>query len=318
MTTQLSGPVANDARPDTATAATRCLNCGASLTGSFCAQCGQRDIPPYPTVRELAVDAVSEFSGWDGRLLNTMRALITRPGFLTREFLEGRRVRYISPVRLYLSASVVYFLLAAGAPDMRIGDSEQVSLGAGVRITRNASSTAPERVQAAAQGATGQGSPITEEERQQALKDIERAPTIMQPLLRRIIADPNGFKRGLSETMPKMLFVLLPIFAGIVALFYHGRKYPEHLYFAFHLHAFIFSALSVAALAKYSQWAPLAVVAGICVVIWIPVYATIALMRVYGASLGSTLLRELGVAALYTIVSGVALAVTVYWVSIAG
>src|SRR6185503_1499510 len=68
---------------------TVCLNCGSPLRGPFCAACGQRDVPPYPSVRELAIDAISEFSGWDGRLAQTLRTLIRQPGLLTREFLEG-------------------------------------------------------------------------------------------------------------------------------------------------------------------------------------------------------------------------------------
>ena len=103
-----------------------CLNCGTALTGPFCSECGQRDIPAYPSVRELAVDAVSEFSGWDGRLALTLRTLVRRPGLLTREFLEGRRARYISPLRVYLTASLVYFLLAASAPTVRL-ESGRVS-----------------------------------------------------------------------------------------------------------------------------------------------------------------------------------------------
>ncbi|HEX6627722.1 MAG TPA: DUF3667 domain-containing protein, partial [Gemmatimonadaceae bacterium] len=116
---------------------TRCLNCAAPLNGPFCAQCGQRDIPPYPTVRELATDAISEFSGWDGRLLNTVRALVTRPGLLTHEFLEGRRARYISPLRLYLSASVVYFLLTAAAPEINLENGRSVS-GLRIGVTKGA------------------------------------------------------------------------------------------------------------------------------------------------------------------------------------
>jgi hypothetical protein len=45
----------------TAARASACLNCGSPLTGAFCADCGQRDIPPYPSVRELVVDAAAEF-----------------------------------------------------------------------------------------------------------------------------------------------------------------------------------------------------------------------------------------------------------------
>src|SRR5687767_11829400 len=101
-----------------------CLNCGAALEGRFCSACGQRDVPPYPSVRELALDAATEFSGWDGRLSSTLRALVRRPGLLTLEFLEGRRARYVSPLRLYLSTSLAYFLLAAAAPSIGLSDGD--------------------------------------------------------------------------------------------------------------------------------------------------------------------------------------------------
>src|SRR3954467_206677 len=82
-----------------------CLNCGSTLHGPFCAMCGQRAMPAHPNVRELVGDAVSEFSGWDGKLAETVRTLIRKPGELTRQWLQGRRVHFISPLRLYLTAS---------------------------------------------------------------------------------------------------------------------------------------------------------------------------------------------------------------------
>src|SRR5687767_9678502 len=96
-----------------------CLNCGAALSGAFCAQCGQRALPPYPTTRELAGDAFQEISGWDGRFALTIRTLLRAPGKLTTEFLTGRRARYISPVRLYLVTSLAYFVIAAATPNIR-------------------------------------------------------------------------------------------------------------------------------------------------------------------------------------------------------
>src|SRR5262245_42988326 len=106
-----------------------CLNCGAELSGPFCSACGQRDIPPYPSVRELAVDAFWELSGWDGRFASTVRALVRRPGQLTLEFLEGRRARYISPLRLYLMCSLVYFVVAAAAPDVKLASGKSMFVG---------------------------------------------------------------------------------------------------------------------------------------------------------------------------------------------
>ena len=76
-----------------------CLNCGEPLSGPFCSKCGQRAIPAYPTLRELAGDAWQELSGYDGRVVRTFRSLMRRPGALTLEVLEGHRARYVSPVR---------------------------------------------------------------------------------------------------------------------------------------------------------------------------------------------------------------------------
>lgn len=315
MTTRLSEPAGPWPAPDKSG---RCLNCDAELSGPFCAQCGQRDVPPYPSVRELAIDAVSEFSGWDGRLLATTRALLLRPGSLTLEFLEGRRARYISPLRLYLSASVIYFLLSAAAPKISLNGGRSFSgLNVGVTTTPAASSTAAGRVAQAANDAMGRGKPITDAERQSALKDIEHAPPLIQPFLRRVVSDPNGFKHGLAETLPKMLFVLVPAFAGILALFYRHRKYPEHLYFAIHLHAFIFCALSIATIAKFPAVIPLAVATSFACVVWIPIYSTLAFRRVYGGSALGTLAKEVGIALLYAIVAVAALILTLYWVSVA-
>ena len=106
----------SDAAPD----AGRCANCQTPLTGAFCAHCGQKVKPLDPTVRELATDTLGEVTDVDGKLLRSVRYLFTRPGFLSREHAEGRRVSYVSPVRLYLVFSVLFFA-AAGLVAQREG-----------------------------------------------------------------------------------------------------------------------------------------------------------------------------------------------------
>ena len=106
----------------------------------------------------------------------------------------------------------------------------------------------------------------------------------MRPFLRKAVADPTGFKRGILENMPRMLFALLPVFAAIVALFYRRRKFPEHLYFAIHLHAFIFLSLSVVGLARFTRVPALVGTVAFVSLLWIPIYATLAFRRVYGES----------------------------------
>jgi hypothetical protein len=264
------------------------------------------------------MDAVSEFSGWDGRLANTLRELVRHPGMLTHEFLEGRRVRYISPLRLYLTASLIYFLLAAAAPDIRLksGKTEVLGLQVGASVGTGGAGSRPERVANAASESIESHKALSQTEREAALKDIAQAPGFMQPLLRRAVEDPSGLKRRMFETIPRMLFALLPIFAGILALFYRGRKYPEHLYFAIHLHAFIFLALATAELLKFTRLPVLVALGSGLTVVSIPIYATQALRRVYGGSLKKTLMKELGITAIYGVTAIAAFLVTIYWVSI--
>ena len=158
--------------------------------------------------------------------------------------------------------------------------------------------------------------PLTAEERAAALKDIERAPAIARPFLRRAVADPNGLRRGILETMPRMLFVLLPVFAAILAIFYRRRKYPEHLYFAIHLHAFMFLALAVVVLLKFTRSAPVVAMAGVVAALWIPTYATLAFRRTYGGGVVATLAKEVGIGVIYVIAFFAAFVLMLYWVSL--
>ena len=92
-----------------ATVGTTCLNCGAALDGPFCARCGQKAVHPKPTLHELLHDALEEFLHFDGKIVQTLRTLVTRPGQLTVDVVSGRRARYIAPLRLYLTVSVLFF-----------------------------------------------------------------------------------------------------------------------------------------------------------------------------------------------------------------
>jgi hypothetical protein len=288
--------------------------------GPFCAECGQRDIPPYPSVRELAVDAFSEVSGWDGRFAATIRALVRHPGKLTREFLEGRRARYISPLRLYLGASLVYFVLAATAPDVRLDDGRALFIG--LRVTPSVStSPTPSRAQRvgdAASNAFDSQQPLDPAARDSLLAEIATAPAFMQPFLRRSIIDPAGFKRSILEALPRMLFALLPVFAAIVALFYRGRKYPEHLYFAIHFHAFVFLSLGVTELAKFTALPLLVAVMAAISLLGIPIYATLAFRGNYGGSLTMTLAKEVAIGTIYAATCAIGFVIMIYWVSLIG
>src|ERR1051325_10982684 len=93
-----------------------CANCGAPLNGRFCQTCGQKAASPNVSLHDVYHEAFHEFAHVDGKIVQTLRLLLTKPGQLTREFLEGRRQRYVSPLRLYLTCSLIFWALAAVAP----------------------------------------------------------------------------------------------------------------------------------------------------------------------------------------------------------
>jgi uncharacterized protein DUF3667 len=270
-----------------------CLNCGEPLHGAFCSACGQRVVPPRPSMRELLGEAFAEFSGWDGKLANTLRLLITRPGQLTLDFLDGRRVRYITPLRLYLSVSLVYFLLSAAAP---VGVAS-----ANLARAANASTT-PHTTNINLCAGASMGDELSQEDREQILAAASNAPRLLRPAMRRLASDPSGFRKDFSEVSPKLFFALLPIFAVILALFYRGRGFIEHLYFTIHLQTFFFIALGLGILARFTHVVALAAVAATVAFIWTPLYAHFALRRVYGGSNGANVLKELAIGLLYAAV----------------
>ncbi len=296
--------------------ATTCLNCGTGLTGRYCQECGQRAVPPHPSLRELVGDAFVELSGWDGKFIETFRLLALKPGELTRRFIDGQRVRFIAPIRLYLALSLVYFVIAAAIPVATTGPTVTV---AGVQVgSADTGNSAPARVARNARAAAQSQQALTGAARDSALRDIARAPSVVRPLLRRVILDPAGLRRGLLETMPRALFALVPVFALIISLFYRRRKFPEHLYFAIYLHAFTFLALIVNALARLSGVHVLENVTALVVLIWIPTYATMAFRRAYGGSMMLTLAKEAAIGTLYVLSGTVALLATIYWVALWG
>lgn len=274
------------------------MNCGAELRGPFCSACGQRSVAPYPTVAELVGDAWQELSGYDGRFIRTLRILLGRPGALTIDALEGRRARYISPVRLYLVASLVYFLCAAAVPNLRQPQAA-VMPGSGAKIQMDGS---------------GRLVGLSQEDRADALKRVdERAPWWAQAVLRPVLQDPEGFRSRFLQTLPRVLFAVVPIFAAVVALFYRGRRFTQHLVFAVHLHAAIFVTLTVRELSQLTRSLIVVGLVDLVAVVGIAAYCLIAFRRVYGDTWTRVVAKSVAIAVLYSLVGIAALIGTLIW-----
>jgi hypothetical protein len=192
-----------------------CANCGEHLTGPYCAACGQRARPASPTVRNFTHELAEELLSYDGRIYRSIWRLFAHPGFLTREAFADRRASYVSPLRLYLFFSVLFFAVFAFAPNL-------------INVNYTYTPSANENVDPA---------------------DPRFDPAVIERGKAEIRTAVNEVT---THWVPHAMFVLMPVFAGLVMLFRRksGRTYPQHMYFAMHVHAVAFFAATLVVLAN--------------------------------------------------------------------
>src|SRR5881396_3491035 len=118
---------------------THCENCGTQLSGKYCSVCGQPAIDYRRSFRHVIVDVLDSFLNWDSKFFATLGLLIVKPWRLTNDFLAGKRVRYVHPLRLYLLASILFFFAANyGARGLhlepgKLGPKDRVELEADLK-----------------------------------------------------------------------------------------------------------------------------------------------------------------------------------------
>lgn len=278
---------------------TPCRNCDAPLSGPYCAQCGQRDLPDDPSAWAMLREMAGEATDIDGRLATTLRALLV-PGRLTRDWVAGRRARYFSPLKLYLTVSVLYFFASAMSPVQKSAlqttgddDAAGVRIGTGGAGTRAASERAGTATAASPASAT-----VSRPVGGQQAGDL---PPFLRGGLQRVARDPAAFQRRVTEWAPRIFFVLVPLFAVLTALVYRERRrrMPHHVWLALHVHAFAFLLALGGELTEFTRWAPLQVAAGVVVLVALPAYVVLTLRAVYGGTWIGTIARASLLGALY-------------------
>ncbi|MEO0560123.1 MAG: DUF3667 domain-containing protein [Bacteroidota bacterium] len=98
---------------------TLCLNCGNALPGAYCPSCGQKAQRLRQPVHLFLRDSFVEFFGLDGRIWKTLGVLLFKPGRLTSTYIAGRRMAYLRPLRIYLSSTLLFFVLLATLDPVR-------------------------------------------------------------------------------------------------------------------------------------------------------------------------------------------------------
>lgn len=88
-----------------------CLNCGTIVHGRYCHVCGQENIEPEETFGSVAKEFVYDIFHFDSKFFDTLKYLLFRPGFISKEYVQGKRARYLNPIRIYLFTSAFFFLV---------------------------------------------------------------------------------------------------------------------------------------------------------------------------------------------------------------
>ena len=280
-----------------------CRNCGAQAPLKFCPECGQETTLHPPSLGEFLHEFVGHYVALEGSLWRTLAMLLMKPGRLTREYLDGRRRRYVLPLRLYLTASFLFFLVLK----LSVGSVEPQRV---VKIDGHSMSMAEYAARSASGVASGAPLPKLEATHLPSCGAASqpacgRVAAYMDGLLARFEANPDEIvahmQGHLLALLPYAIFVLLPVFAGIMMLAYRGRgmTYGEHFVFSLHLHAFWFLALMAVQLVPDSV--------GSVLQLGVPLYGVWAMREAYGGRWVPTLLRALLVSVVYGILLTIAL-----------
>ncbi|MFC4263617.1 DUF3667 domain-containing protein [Ferruginibacter yonginensis] len=88
-----------------------CLNCNAQVHGRFCSVCGQENVVPQESAWHLVTHFFNDITHFDGKFFISLKYILFKPGFLSSEYVAGRRQSYLNPIRLYVFTSFLFFLI---------------------------------------------------------------------------------------------------------------------------------------------------------------------------------------------------------------
>lgn len=298
-----------------------CENCGYEFKGHFCPNCGQEIAEFNRPIGFVLYDFMGNFFAFDTRFFNSFWKLLSRPGFLTEEFFKGRRVSYSPPFRIFVFLSFVLFLLLQILSErglnrsIRVNVDEDKIVAVGDSVVNQLSDSIVTEGLLELKGERDRsidfsdlnGRSINEvlanfavslEEELKTTTDKEEREEIKSFIF--LCRNPEVVVTKFLKYLSWSFFILLPVFALLLKLFYLKRRqyFIRHLIFSIHLHSFMFFMLIIAIILGYIFES----IVGYVVLIGflaVPVYFLLALKRFYGQSLGKVFLKFFGISFIY-------------------
>jgi Protein of unknown function (DUF3667) len=225
-----------------------CANCGAELNGAYCATCGQkRFVDADRRLGHLLQQFVEAATDLDGRFWGSVGALLLQPGRLSRDFIAGRRARWMSPIAVFLLVNVVYFVFA---PESDFATPFEREVPGRIAVLARDPGTLDEPAAARLRARPGPlhsrfTAPLVER-RVQARDTAARVASDG-----RSGYDYRNYRRAYERMVPEiskaLAIVHVPALAAVLMLLLrHTRRYyAEHFVVALHLLAFELAAILI-------------------------------------------------------------------------
>jgi hypothetical protein len=327
-----------------------CLNCGHTVEERFCTHCGQENTEPRESLRHLVGHFLSDITHYDAKFLTSIRDLIIKPGFLTKEYINGRRAGYLNPIRMYVFISAVFFIVlfngseeapplppeahpaAVNAFSQRIADSLRLAAPQGDSAQRALFFSLAARLDTPQAGNDTQESlgfhltnlvtdlDIVENKYQRigqydSAQERNPASTWKSDVFNKWVTHrmirlrqehpgkgPIVVRENIGQNIPKLMFVLLPLFALFVSWFYNRRQYlyTQHVIFSLHFHSYAFIVLlftQLALLPDVGEHGALAIFGGTLLLLY--TYLGLALAGMHGEAYWKAFLKALALGLMY-------------------
>lgn len=237
-----------------------CLNCFYVVDQRFCPNCGQENIETRKTFLHLFVHFFEDLTHYENAFWKTIGNLILRPASLTKEYLSGKRMSYLAPVRLYIFISFVTFLFVAMLPrgenDIIKVDTSEKHVAEKYQNKKSLDSIKKASEKFAIMGLTT----VAQLDSVQKIKDDKLPKPIYWTLRKMLVVSEkhttdeivDKFKESFMHNLPKVLFIYLPFFALLLWLFQNKKKYYyfDHGIFTLHYFSFLLLGYMVASIIR--------------------------------------------------------------------
>lgn len=252
-----------------------CLNCGTPLTGKYCGNCGQRDLPARQDLGDLLINFISSFYSFESKFFKTFQYLLFRPGKIVSEYNAGKRESFYHPARMYVFLSFIFFLLFStvfSTDDITLDEkvnpntTQDSLLLDSLKKKNNTLKIGYQPVEIGSESEDAK-TLAQYDSIQNALPPEKRDGKIEQYFKRKAIelegregaSQGEMVKAGIKDMMentPRMIFILMPLFALLLKLLYVRRDfyYSEHLIFTIFLYDFVYLVGSIIILVSQVEW----------------------------------------------------------------